>query len=241
MRIVIIGYGKMGKAIENIALNRGHEIVFRASSDNPIHNFNLDCCDVAIEFTKPELAISHINYCLENKTPIVVGTTAWLDKLSIVEKSVSQYNGSLLHASNFSIGVNIFFELNKKLASLISSYPDYKAEIEETHHTQKLDAPSGTAVKMAEDIIENNLSYDKWNLGEEEMPFCLQGNLPITSYRRPNVPGNHKVTYASSIDTISLSHIAHNRMGFALGAVLAAEWLVGKKGIYTMSNVLNID
>ena len=241
MKIAIIGYGKMGKAIENIALNRGHEIVFRASSDNPITNFDFNNCDVAIEFTTPDTAIPHINYCLENKTPIVVGTTAWGHKLSDVKELVNKHHGALLYASNFSVGVNIFFELSKKLSSLLSSYPSYKAHIEETHHTQKLDAPSGTAVKLADDIIETNASYKKWKLGEEEIPYCLDGTLPVASYRKPNVPGDHKVAFSSSIDTITLSHQAHNRMGFALGAVLAAEWLIGKKGIFTMSNVLNID
>ena len=241
MKIVLIGYGKMGKAIEKIAIQRGHEIVYKSNSSASIDDFDMSNCDVAIEFTRPDLAISHINHCLNHNTPIVVGTTAWLDKLTDIENKVSQANGSLLYASNFSVGVNIFFELNKKLASLMSNHKDYSTQLDEIHHLEKLDAPSGTAIHLANDLIENHQEYKSWILGEGEKPQNNINEIPITSFREPGVPGTHSVQYVSDIDSISIKHEAHNREGFALGAVLAAEWLPNKKGVFTMSNVLNIN
>lgn len=229
----------MGKAIEEIALERGHTIVARINSQQTLSDTDLSNVDVAIEFSKPELAVEHIYHCIDANIPIVVGTTAWNNKLMEVTKYVESHNGSLLYASNFSIGVNIFFEINKLLAQLISGQADYKASIEEIHHLQKLDVPSGTAITLANGILENNQDYLSWVLGEEKPPHTNEGQLALTSYRKPDVPGTHTISYTSGIDTITISHEAHNRKGFALGAVIAAEWLFNKKGLYTMNDVLN--
>jgi 4-hydroxy-tetrahydrodipicolinate reductase len=239
MKIALIGYGKMGKAIEEIAISRGHEITHRFSSSNPIQTNNLSDSDVAIEFTRPNLAIEHIHYCINQNLPIVVGTTSWQDKLSDVCDFVNSNKGALLHASNFSVGVNIFFELNRALAKLMSNQPEYKIEAEEIHHVQKLDAPSGTAVSLLNDILEENKNYTDWqvvsNFNEADSK-----KIPVIAKREPDVPGTHEINYSSEIDTITIKHIAHNRKGFALGAVLAAEFLNGKSGVYTMSDVLKI-
>ncbi len=238
MKIGLVGYGKMGKAIEEIALERGHEILFKSNSVFPLTVKDIDSVDVIIEFTKPDLALSHIQLTLQNKTPIVVGTTGWNEQLSEVEQMVQKFNGSLLYASNFSVGVNLFFELNRKLAQLLSSYSEYKPSIDEIHHTQKVDAPSGTAISLANDIIENNESYYSWVCAEGEEPHTANGQLGVVAHRIPDVPGTHTVAYSSLIDTISITHQAHNRRGFALGAVLSAEWIVNKKGIFTISDML---
>lgn len=238
MRIALLGYGKMGKAIEKIALQRGHEIVAKVNSSNPIENVDFSNVDVAIEFSLPTLVLKHIDYCLGKNTPIVVGTTAWNEHLDRITTEVNQKQGALLHASNFSIGVNLFFEMNRKLAKLMSNYSDYKAEIEEIHHLQKLDAPSGTAITIAQDIMFENSNYDAWTLGEETKPSTTSTQLPVTSYRKPDVPGTHIVSYTSPIDTITLSHEAHNREGFALGSVIGAEFIHNKTGVFTMSDVL---
>jgi 4-hydroxy-tetrahydrodipicolinate reductase len=239
MKIALIGYGKMGKAIEEIAISRGHEITHRFSSSNPIQTNNLSDSDVAIEFTRPNLAVEHIHYCINQNLPIVVGTTSWQDKLSDVCDFVNSNKGALLHASNFSVGVNIFFELNRALAKLMSKQPEYKIEAEEIHHVQKLDAPSGTAVSLLNDILEENKNYSDWqvvsNFNEADSK-----KIPVIAKREPDVPGTHEINYSSGIDTITIKHIAHNRKGFALGAVLAAEFLNGKSGVYTMSDVLKI-
>ncbi len=240
MNITLIGYGKMGKAIEEIAIERGHTIVNCVTSAQPLSNIDLSTTDVAIEFTKPELAVDHIQKCIEQHVSVVVGTTGWNERLEEVKTLVQQKNGSLLHASNFSIGVNIFFEINKKLAALMSGHYDYTAELEEIHHLQKLDAPSGTAITLANGILENNQDYVSWVLGEEIPPHTNANQLSVTSYRKPDVPGTHAIRYTSEIDTITIAHEAHNRKGFALGAVIAAEWIVGKKGVFTMNNVLNL-
>ena len=240
MNIALIGYGKMGKAIEQIALERGHTILAIVNQENPISKLAELPIDVAIEFTQPELAVDHIAFCVQNSIPVVVGTTAWHARLTEVEELVAANNGSLLHASNFSIGVNIFFEINKRLAQLMSGKPEYKASVEEIHHLQKLDTPSGTAITIADGIMQNNPDYISWVLGEEKEPHTAEGQLGITSHRLPDVPGTHTVTYTSEIDTISMTHEAHNRKGFALGSVIAAEWLYGKKGVFTMNDVLNL-
>jgi len=239
MKIGLIGYGKMGKAIEAIALERGHEVVFRSNSSDPITPEQLTLADAAIEFTKPSLAVDHIRMAMESGTPLVVGTTGWNDHLSSVETLVSESNGSLIHASNFSIGVNILFDINERLASLLSEYPEYQASIEEVHHVQKLDAPSGTAITLANGILDNNESYISWVCGEGQPPHVNPGQLGVTAQRLPDVPGTHTVTYTSATDTITISHEAHSRKGFALGAVIAAEWIFNKKGIFTMKDVLN--
>ena len=176
---------------------------------------------------------------MESKIPIVVGTTGWNDQLNYVKGRVNDLNGSLLHASNFSIGVNVFFELNKKLAQLMSGKNEYKASIEEIHHLQKIDSPSGTSISIADNILENNSDYLSWVLGNNEVPHTNKNQLSLTSYRKPDVPGTHNVKYASDIDTIEIIHEAHNRKGFALGAVIAAEWLYGKEGVFQMNDVLN--
>lgn len=235
MKIGLIGYGKMGKAIESIALERGHEITARVNRAHPIQEVNWEDVDVAIEFTQPDLAVQHMEICMKNHTPIVVGTTAWQQDLPKVNQLVSDLNGSLLHASNFSIGVNIFFELNRKLAELMNRHSAYRVSMEEIHHVQKLDAPSGTAVSLAQDIIANHDAYSSWQLSTEHPG---PNAISIHAVREPNVPGTHEVTYTSDVDTIRIEHIAHNRTGFALGAVLAAEFLLGKEGIFTMKDVL---
>lgn len=241
MKIALIGYGKMGKTIEKIAVSRGHEIVARINSSNPISNADLSTADAAIEFTRPELAPFHIRHCADIGLPVVVGTTAWMEELDQLTNYVQENNSSMLYASNFSIGVNIFFEINKRLAQLMSGRFDYKACIEEIHHLQKLDAPSGTAITLANGILENNSDYFSWVLGEGKAPHTNDGQLGVTALREPNVPGTHIISYTSEIDTIKISHEAHSREGFALGAVIAAEWLHGKKGIFTISDVLNLN
>ena len=236
MNIAIIGYGKMGREIEQVALERGHQVVLKISSQNT-KDFNfekLKNVDVAIEFTGPELALKNINICLESNTPIVIGTTGWYDKLELVKDKVAETNGSLLYATNCSIGVNVFFKVNEILAKMMNNQPDYEVEMEEIHHTQKLDAPSGTAITLAEGIVENMEGKscwvnDKTNLKEE---------LSIISKRIENVPGTHQINYSSDIDEIEIKHTAYNRKGFAMGAVVAAEYISNKKGIFTMNDVL---
>lgn len=240
MRIALIGYGKMGKAIEEIALERGHTISCIVNSTNSIQQATLSDSDVAIEFTQPHLAVDHITHCVEKNVPIVVGTTAWNESLPSVKKLIEEKNGCLLHASNFSIGVNIFFEVNKMLARLMTGHPEYSAQLDEIHHLQKLDSPSGTAITLANGILENNPDYLSWVHAENNAPHTNHNQLGLISYRKPDVPGTHSITYKSTIDTITITHEAHNRKGFALGAVLGAEFIVGKKGIYSMSDVLNI-
>jgi 4-hydroxy-tetrahydrodipicolinate reductase len=237
MKIALIGYGKMGKAIEEIALNRGHEVILKCTSKNTIEEADFTNVDVAIEFTKPELAVNHIHFCLDKNIPIVVGTTGWNNDLDSIKEKTKSINASLLHASNFSVGVNIFFELNKRLAELMSGNTDYSASIEEIHHIQKLDAPSGTAITLAEGLIENNSNYTSWKLADSSSDS--ENQLPIVAQRLPEVPGTHTIQYTSEIDSISITHEAHNRKGFALGAVIAAEWIFNKKGVFTMKDVLN--
>lgn len=224
----------MGKAIEQIALERGHQIVAKINSQTPLSSVEWSNVDVCIEFTQPQLALKHIQFCAEKQVPIVVGTTAWLADLDEAKASVSKHESALLHASNFSVGVNIFFALNKKLAQLMANYPAYKVSLEETHHVQKLDAPSGTAVTLLEDLLDSLQPYDSWSLNPNS-----KNQIPVLAHRIPDVPGTHEVRYDSEIDTIRIEHIAHNRKGFALGAVLAAEFLKGRNGYYQMSDVLN--
>jgi 4-hydroxy-tetrahydrodipicolinate reductase len=238
LKIALIGYGKMGKAIETIALAKGHRIGLRISSSN-LADFtkeNLAGCDVAIEFTNPHAAVENIKTCLLAGIPVVSGSTGWLEKLDEVKTLLDRTQGSFLYASNFSIGVNIFFEINKKLASLMKGHPAYSVIVEEIHHTAKKDAPSGTAITIAEQIIDQLDSKTGWiNNGEQQ-----EGELNIISKRIDPAPGTHHVKYQSSIDDIEIIHTAHNREGFASGAVLAAEFIVGKKGLFTMKDVLGI-
>jgi 4-hydroxy-tetrahydrodipicolinate reductase len=236
MKIALIGYGKMGKIIERLAIARGHEIVSIYNSQKPYAGNELSTADVAIEFTRPDTVVEHIKTAIRQKLPIVVGTTAWSASQEDIFELVSQAQGSLLYASNFSVGVNIFQQLTEKLARLIESQTQYTLRIEETHHLQKLDAPSGTAVTLAEGIIANNTNYSEWQLGNE----VSTNQISIIAHREPDVPGTHEVFATSTIDTITLSHEAHSREGFALGAILAAEFLLGKQGVFTMKDVLNL-
>jgi len=238
MNIGLIGYGKMGKAIESIALKRGHKIVLRINSTNidELIPANLSKCDVAIEFTNPESAPQNIRTCISAGIPLVSGSTGWLQHWDEVVRYLKEKGGSLIYASNFSIGVNIFFEVNKKLASLMASHPEYEVSIEEIHHTQKKDAPSGTAITIAEQVISEIPGKQKW-------VNSVAGNkseLTITSKRIDPAAGTHRVNYSSAIDDIDIIHTAYNRDGFATGAVFAAEFLQGRKGIFTMKDVLNI-
>lgn len=240
MNIALIGYGKMGKVIEEIALSRGHTISAIANSKNTIEQIDFNNVDVAIEFTAPLLAPKHIKYCVERNTPIVVGTTAWIDSLPEIKRLIEEKNGSLLYASNFSVGVNIFFEMNKKLSQILSNYSDYKPTIKEIHHTEKLDAPSGTAVSLANDIVSNNKNIRKWSHFENQAETNNSDELNVISERTSGVPGTHEVSYQSDIDSIEMTHVAHNRKGFALGSVLAAEFLINKTGVYTMQDVIKL-
>lgn len=236
MNIAIIGYGKMGKEIEKVALERGHTVSLKISSKNTTDlNFeNLQAIDVAIEFTNPDLAVNNINECLTANTPVVIGTTGWYNDFESIKSNVIKNNGSLLYATNCSIGVNLFFQLNKQLAEIMNKHNEYKVSMSETHHTQKLDSPSGTAITLAEGILENNDKLDAWT----EDNIQALNKLPITAHRIENVPGTHQVNYSSEIDDIEIKHTAHNRKGFAMGAVIAAEFIKDKKGIFTMEDVL---
>ncbi len=234
MNIALIGYGKMGKAIEEILIERGHTVV--AKLNKKPETEDLKNAEVAIEFSHPEAAFENIKTLLENKIPTISGTTGWIDKLEEIKKINTENSSAFLYGSNFSLGVNLFFELNEKLSKLMAKYPEYKIEIEEIHHTQKLDAPSGTAISLAEQII-NNSSIKKWELDGKSS----DENIPIFAKRIDNVPGTHTVSYHSEIDSIEIKHTAHTRKGFALGAVLAAEWIHGKQGFFTMKDVLGLN
>ena len=232
MRIALFGYGKMGKMIEQIALGRNHEIVAKVDMDTTEIDFS--SMDVAIDFSLPEAAFKNISQCLENNVPIISGTTGWLDRYQDAVQLCTKKNGAFIYASNFSLGVNIFFELNAYLAKMMQKLPEYQGRLEEIHHTQKLDAPSGTAITLAEGIIANS-DYANWKLDGEGKSI-----LPIRAKRIGNTPGTHTVTFASSVDSIEIKHTAHNREGFALGAVTAAEWILGKTGVFSMRDVLNL-
>jgi len=237
MNIALIGYGKMGKAIEEIAISRGHSVVVKFNSQNPLESSQLRTTDVAIEFSQPDLALKHIKLCADGQIPIVVGTTAWEEHLPEIINHIEKREASLIYSSNFSIGVNLFFEMNKHLARLMNDKTDYVASITEIHHTHKIDAPSGTAVTLAKDLISNHPAYSSWKLtGQSEN--MEKSDLPISAIREENVPGTHLISYTSEIDTLTIEHQAHNRKGFALGAVIAAEFIHKKQGVYTMSDIL---
>ena len=238
MNIALIGYGKMGKAIEEIADNKGHSIVLKIDLDNKkdLTISNLQKADVAIEFTGPDTAADNIYVCMDAGVPVISGSTGWLNKLAAVQDYCKEKNGSFLYASNFSIGVNLFFELNKKLAALMTNFPEYNVTIEETHHTQKKDAPSGTAITLAEQVIEEIPHKSSWT----NDAATSDSQLSIVSKRIDPAPGTHIVKYKSAIDNIEIIHTAHNRMGFASGALMAAEFIQNRKGIFTMKDVLNI-
>ena len=234
MKIALIGYGKMGKTIENIAVQRGHEIVLRLDVNNTEDFKRLGEADIAIEFTRPESAFENIKQCIAAKVPVVSGTTGWLDLYQTVSQLCLQNDSAFFYASNYSIGVNIFFEINRQLALMMNNYPMYDVRMEETHHTQKLDAPSGTAITLANSILENVSRKTKWVCNTEGSAEAIN----ITAKRIDPAPGTHVVTYDSAIDTIEIAHTAHSREGFATGAVLAAEWLLGKKGVFSMKDML---
>ena len=231
MKIALVGYGKMGKIIGEIAESRGHEVVAKLNESPTLENLNNP--DVVIEFSNPEVAFNNIKICLENKIPVVCGTTGWLDQKPEIEKIATENETAFLYGSNFSLGVNLFFALNEKLADLMKNFSEYKVQLEEIHHTHKKDAPSGTAISLAEGIIKNDNRFDAWKLDE------TKGNeLGIFAIREDEVPGTHSIFYRSEVDEIEIKHTAFNRNGFALGAVIAAEWIQGKKGNFSMNDVL---
>jgi len=231
MKIALVGYGKMGKIIDEIATQRNHEIVARLN-ESP-NSENLNNADVVIEFSNPEVAFSNIKTCLENKIPVICGTTGWLDQKPEIEKIAAENQTSFLYGSNFSLGVNLFFALNEKLADLMKNFPEYTVQLEEIHHTHKKDAPSGTAISLAEGIIKNDQRFEGWKLDETK-----EKELGIFAIREDEVPGTHSVFYKSSVDEIEIKHTAYSRNGFALGAVIAAEWIQGKTGNFSMKDVL---
>ena len=233
MNIALLGYGKMGKTIEQIAINRGHKIVLTVDKDDD--NYDITKADVAIDFSIPTVAFNNISNCLNNGVPVISGTTGWLEHYDKAVALCEEKKGAFIYASNYSLGVNIFFELNKTLAKMMSTLKQYNVSMEEIHHTQKLDAPSGTAISLANDIIALNSNFENWQLDESG-----EKTIPIVAKRIADVPGTHTIKYESEVDTISIEHIAHNRQGFALGAVVAAEWIVGKSGVFSMNDVLNI-
>lgn len=231
MKIALVGYGKMGKIIGELAAGKGHEIVAQLNESPTLENLNK--ADVAIEFSNPEVAFDNIKFCLENNIPVICGTTGWLDRKPEIEKIAAENKTAFLYGSNFSLGVNLFFVLNEKLAQLMENFGEYNVQLEEIHHTQKKDAPSGTAISLAEGIIKNNQKFQAWKLEE------TQGDeLGIFALREDEVPGTHSISYKSEVDEIEIKHTAFNRNGFALGAILAAEWIQGKKGNFSMKDVL---
>ena len=232
MKIAVLGYGRMGKEIEKIAISRGHEILIKKDIDALI---DITLADVAIDFSEPGSAFNNISDCIKNNVPVISGTTGWLDKYEDAVTLCKKEKGAFIYASNFSLGVNIFFELNKQLAKMMRNLEDYRISMEEIHHTKKLDAPSGTAITLAEGIIENS-SKENWELGEN----ASEENIPIVAKRIPDVPGTHAVLYRSEVDTLEIKHTAHSRKGFALGAIVASEWILGKTGVFSMKDVLNI-
>ena len=236
MKIALIGYGKMGKTIEQIALNRGHQIVSIVDINNPeeFQSANFKSADVAIEFTTPATAFDNYMKSFAAGVPVVSGTTGWLDRIGEIKEKCEKEGKTFFYASNFSIGVNIFFALNKYLAKIMNNFPSYNISMTETHHIHKLDAPSGTAITLAEGIIENVDRKDRWTLETAEQPT----DLPIHAIREGEVPGIHEVTYESDVDYISIKHDAKSRAGFALGAVVAAEFTAGKKGFLGLDDML---
>lgn len=237
MNIALIGYGKMGKTIEQIALERGHNIVLKISSSNmdELTEENLKKANAVIEMTQPEAAKENVLACLKAGVPVTSGTTGWNLDIPEVAKAAEDYGTAFLYASNYSVGVNIFFEVNQLLAKLMGTQAEYDVRMTEIHHTQKKDSPSGTAITLANQVLDKLTRKTKWS--EEEKGDNI---LHITALREEGVPGTHTVTYSSPIDNIEITHIAHNRNGFALGAVLAAEFIAGKKGVFTMKDVLGI-
>jgi 4-hydroxy-tetrahydrodipicolinate reductase len=244
MKIALLGYGKMGLIIERYALERGHEIVLKINKETQqeLTSSNLSKADVAIDFSAPDAALSNIYACFDANVPVVVGTTGWYGELQQVKNDCLSRNNTLLYGSNFSIGVNVFFHVNKVLAKLMNNFPGYEVQVEEIHHTQKLDAPSGTAMTIAEGIIENIERKQEWVNTVDGAPLndkLTDEQLLIASERVDQVPGTHTVVYSSDVDEIEFKHTAHSRAGFALGAVIAAEWLQDKQGFYNIADIFN--
>lgn len=236
MKIALLGYGRMGKTIEGIATNRGHDICYKTSTT--LDQDKLKQADVAIDFSIPSVAFENITTCFDLGVPVVSGTTGWLERYDNAVKHCNAKQSAFIYASNFSIGVNLFFKLNKTLSKLMANQKDYKVSLEEIHHTKKLDAPSGTAITLAEHVLEAS-ALEHWYLEDDVSAEKNTKSLPITAIREPEVPGTHTVTYDSAIDSIAIKHTAHSREGFALGAVIAAEWLHGKTGVFSMNDVLD--
>ena len=235
----------MGQIIEKLAKQRGHQIVGKFDSKNPYSTENHVQADVAIEFTSPELALQHINCCFKNQIPVVVGTTGWYNEFDQIKQNRIQHNGALFTATNFSLGVNLFFEMSKQLTKIMNGH-NYQCNIHEIHHTEKKDAPSGTAITLAENVIKSSSTLNHWELADRVQEFNAhdsqdQNALPIYAERLPNVPGTHILSFESAVDCIKLEHEAKNREGFAIGAIVAAEWLIGKTGVFGMSDLLNFE
>ena len=238
MKIALIGYGKMGHEIEAIAKERNHQVVLTIDKDNPqdLSPEKLRMADVAIEFTSPHTAFNNVTACFNAGVPVVSGSTGWIDQMREAEELCRKTNGGFFYASNYSVGVNIFFRVNQLLASLMGKAPGYSLEVEETHHTQKLDAPSGTAITLAEVIAAEIPSKEGWTMNPEEK----QKSILIKAFREGSVPGTHSVFYESEVDKITFTHEAKNRKGLATGAILAAEFMVGKKGVFGMNDLLKL-
>ena len=234
MKIALFGYGKMGKVIEKIAKKRGHKIIFKIDENST--NYDLKKVDIAIDFSTPKAAFSNIIMAIENCIPIISGTTGWLEHYNKAVKICNEKNGTFLYASNFSLGVNIFFEINRQLAKIMNKHPEYAIKMKEIHHIEKIDAPSGTAITLAESIIKET-DYEKWSLNKD----FKENEISIEAERLSDNTGTHEVIYKSETDEIKIKHAAENREGFALGAVIAAEWLIDKKGVFSMKDVLNIN
>jgi 4-hydroxy-tetrahydrodipicolinate reductase len=244
INIALIGYGKMGKAIEQIALQRGHTIVLKIDINNAadFNAANMAKADVAIEFTTPHTAFDNISNCLNFGVPVISGSTGWTERINEIKKLCAEKNGSFLYASNYSVGVNIFFEVNKRLAQLMAPHNEYNVSMTEIHHTEKKDAPSGTAITLAEQILEEVIRKTKWvnTLSPSDSESVKENELEIKSERTDPAPGTHSIKYSSSVDDIEIIHTAHNRTGFALGALLAAEFVHNKKGVFSMKDVLSL-
>ncbi|WP_242918301.1 4-hydroxy-tetrahydrodipicolinate reductase [Pontibacter liquoris] len=238
MRILLIGYGKMGKTIEQMALAKGHQIAgtIDHTTTNELQRYTADNVDVAIEFTHPDAAFANISYCITHQIPVVVGSTGWLNKYDEAVALCEKQKGAFFYASNYSVGVNLFFHFNEYIASKMQAYPAYHVAVKEIHHLQKVDKPSGTGITAAEGILASYKNLSGW-VGDNPTE---KGKLNITSERAPDVVGTHVVTYSSEVDTIELSHVAHSRAGFAEGALMAAEWLQGRQGVYGMKDMLNL-
>ncbi|NJB37650.1 MULTISPECIES: 4-hydroxy-tetrahydrodipicolinate reductase [Flavobacteriaceae] len=234
MNIALFGYGKMGRMLEKIGTERGHTIIAKVDLDTDVNQLDFDAIDVAIDFSTPDAAFNNISLCFEKGIPVVSGTTGWLAKYEEAIALCSAKNGAFIYGSNFSLGVNLFFELNQRLAQMMNGFKDYHAHMEEIHHVHKIDAPSGTAITLAEGIIANS-DYSGWQL-----VGAHPDEIAITSIREGEVPGTHIIKYDSDVDSIEIKHTAHNRNGFAMGAIIAAEWLQGKTGVYSMKDVLNL-